>query len=316
MIGEGFIPECDVYIGSSCTEEWGGDGAPSTVAYLKEKGIRFKLVLDEGGMVVQNPMAGVTGTYAMMGIVEKGYGDVKFTAKSKGGHASAPGRNTPLVRLGKFMADVDKKSPFKKQMSPVVEELLKRMSPNMDFGMRFFFSNISLFKPLIVHIIPAVSPAAGAMLHTTLAFTMARGSDGPNVLPQEASVVGNMRFIQHQPNKESIELIRRIAAEYDIETEVIYQYEPCPAVDFNGAAFRLVESVIHDVYPGVDSCPYVLAGGTDARYYSTVSDNCIRFAPLAITSQQKAGVHGLNENIFKGALPKGVDFYKMVIKRS
>ena len=34
---EGFVPECDVYIASSCTEEWSGEGAPLTVEYLKEE---------------------------------------------------------------------------------------------------------------------------------------------------------------------------------------------------------------------------------------------------------------------------------------
>lgn len=316
LIAEGFVPECDVYIGSSCTEEWGGEGAPTTVAYLKEKRVRLGLVLDEGGMVVQNPMTGVTGTYAMMGIVEKGYGDLKFIARSNGGHASAPGKDTPLVRLGKFMTEVDKKSPFKVEMSPVVEELLNRMAPNCDFGMRLLFSNVKLFKPLLLKVMPAVSPVAGAMLQTTMAFTMAQGSDGANVLPQEASVVANMRFIQHQPNTESIELVRRIAKKYDIETEVIFEEPPHPAVDFKGEPFKLVESVIYDVFPGVDPCPYVMTGGTDAKYYSEICDNCIRFAPLVITPEQQASVHGLNENIFKGALPKGVDFYKMIIKRS
>ena len=316
LIAEGFVPECDVYIGSSCTEEWGGEGAPTTAAYLKEQGIQLRLVLDEGGMVVQDPMSGVTGTYAMMGIVEKGYGDLKFTAKSNGGHASAPGKNTPLVRLGKFMAEVDKKSPFKVEMSPVVEELLKRMAPNSDFGMRMLFSNVGLFKPLLLKVMPAVSPVAGAMLHTTLAFTMAKGSNGANVLPQEASVIANMRFIQHQPNEESIGLIRNIAKKYDIETEVIYEEQPCPVVDFKGEVFKMVESVSKEIFPGVMPCPYVMTGGTDAKFYGLVSDNCIRFAPLAITPQQQASVHGLNENIFKGALPKGVDFYKMIIKRS
>lgn len=316
LITEGYVPEGDVYIASSCTEEWGGEGAPTTVSYLKEKGVRLALVMDEGGMVVQNPMAGVTGTYAMMGIVERGYGDVRFIAKSKGGHASAPGKNTPLVRLGKFMAEVDEKSPFKSEMSSVVEELLRRMAPNMTFGMRFLFSNIWLFKPLLLRLLPAVSPAAGAMLHTTLAFTMANGSGAANVLPQEASVVGNMRFIQHQPNDESIGFVARIAKKYDIETEVIFQEYPHPATDHRGKAFQLVESVVHEIYPGVDVCPYVMAGGTDARYYGEVCDNCIRFAPLAVTPQQQSSVHGLNENIFKGALPKAVDFYKMVIERS
>ena len=112
LIREGYQPEVDVYIGSSCTEEWSGEGAPETVRYLKEQGVELALVLDEGGMIIEEPIAGVKGTCAMVGVVEKGYGDVKFTARSSGGHASAPKKNTPLVRLGKFMAEVDAHSPF------------------------------------------------------------------------------------------------------------------------------------------------------------------------------------------------------------
>ena len=316
LLEDGFVPECDVYIASSCTEEWSGEGAPLTVEYLKENNIKIKLLIDEGGMIIEEPVGGVKGTYGMVGIVEKGYGDVKFTAKGNGGHASAPGKNTPLVRLGKFMCDVEKKNPFEAQFTPVVQEMFTRMAPNMIYPMRLLFSNIWLFKPLIVKLLPSVSSAAAAMLRTTLAFTMAKGADGANVLPQEASIVGNMRFIQHQPNKESIDVISKVAAKYDIETEVIYQDDPCPIVDFKGEEFKLVESTINEVYPGIGVCPYVMTGGTDAKYYSSVSENCIRFAPLYIDDQQYASIHGLNENIYQGALPMGVDFYKTIIRKS
>lgn len=316
LLAEGFVPACDVYIASSCTEEWSGEGAPLTCKYLKEHGIELKLLLDEGGMILEEPVGGVKGTYGMVGIVEKGYGDVKFTAHGNGGHASAPGKNTPLVRLGKFMCDVEKKNPFDAQFTPVVEEMFKRMAPNMNFGMKLLFSNIWLFKPLIVKLLPSVSSAAAAMLRTTLAFTMAKGADGANVLPQEASIVGNMRFIQHQPNKESLDCISKVAAKYDIETEVIYQDDPCPIVDFNGEQFKLIESVAADVYPGIGICPYVMTGGTDAKFYSDVCKNAIRFAPLYIDDQQYGSIHGLNENIYQGTLPMGVDFYKEVIRRS
>ncbi len=316
LIKDGYQPEVDVYIGSSCTEEWSGEGAPATVAYLKEHGIELALVLDEGGMIIEEPIGGVKGTYGMVGVVEKGYGDVKFTARSGGGHASAPKKNTPLVRLGKFMVEVEKHSPFICKFSPTLEEMFKRCAPNMDFGMKMIFANMWLFKPLLTKLLPSINAAAGAMLHTTLAFTTAKGSDGLNVLPQEAYVTGNMRFIHHQPNKESIAAVSAIAKKYDIETEVIYQDEPCPIVDFNGDAFKLVEETIHEVYPGIGVCPYIMTGGTDAKYYKEVSKNCVRFAPLYIDGQQYGSIHGLNENIYQGALPMGVDFYKTVIKKS
>lgn len=316
LIKDGYTPEVDVYIGSSCTEEWSGEGAPATVAYLKEQGIKLALVLDEGGMILEEPVGGVKGTYAMIGLVEKGYGDVKFIARSKGGHASAPVKNTPLVRLGKFMAEVEKHSPFESRFSETLEEMFGRMAPNMNFGMKMIFANMWLFKPLLIKLLPSISPAAGAMLHTTLAFTMAKGSDGLNVLPQEAYVTGNMRFIHHQPNKESIEAVSAVAKKFDIETEVIYQDDPCPVVDFRSDAFKLVEETVEEIYPGIGTCPYIMTGGTDAKYYGEVSDNCIRFAPLYIDQQQYGSIHALNENIYRGALPMGVDFYKKVIIKS
>lgn len=316
LIADGYEPECDVYIGSSCTEEWSGDGAPKTVEFLEKQGIRLALVMDEGGMIIEKPVGGVNGIYGMVGVIEKGYGDLKFTAHSNGGHASAPKKNTPLVRLGKFMLDVEKNYPFRSEFSPTVEEMFKRMAPNMDFGMKLIFANMWLFKPLLVKLLPSISPAAGAMIRTTIAFTMAKGSDGLNVLPQEAYVTGNMRFIQHQPTKECIDIISNIAKKYDLDTEVIYADEPCPVVDYKGDAFKLIEEVAEEVYPGIGISPYCMTGGTDAKYYAKICDNCIRFAPLYINNQQYGSIHGLNENINQGALPKGVDFYKAVIKKA
>lgn len=316
LIAEGYKPECDIYIGSSCTEEWSGPGAPATVAYLEEQGVRPALVLDEGGMIVEEPVGGVKGIYGMVGVIEKGYGDLRFTARSNGGHASAPKKNTPLVRLGKFMVDVEKKYPFRSELSPTVEEMFKRMAPNMDFGMRLIFANMWLFKPLLVKLLPAISSAAAGMIRTTIAFTTAKGSDGLNVLPQEAYVTANMRFIQHQPTDESIRIISDIAKKYDLETEVIYSDQPCPIVDYNGNAFKLIEAVANEVYPGIGMSPYCMTGGTDAKYYSRICDNCIRFAPIYINAQQYGSIHGLDENVNQGALPKAVDFYKTVIRKN
>lgn len=316
LIAEGYQPECDVYIGSSATEEWSGPGAPATVQYLQDHGVKLALVLDEGGMILEEPVGGVKGTYGMVGVVEKGYGDVKFTARSGGGHASAPKKNTPLVRLGKFMVDVENKYPFKSYISPTVEEMFTRMAPNMDFGMKLIFANMWLFKPLLTMLLPTISSAAGAMIRTTIGFTTAKGSDGLNVLPQEAYVTGNMRFIQHQPTQESIAIIAERAKKYDLETEVIYAEEPFPIVDYKANAFKLIEAVAADVYPGLGISPYCMTGGTDAKFYVPVCDNCIRFAPLYINAQQYGSIHGLNENINQGVLPYGVDFYKTVIKKS
>ena len=78
----------------------------------------------------------------------------------------------------------------------------------------------------------------------------------------------------------------------------------------------MLEEVAAEVYPGVGICPYTMTGGTDARFYSAVSKNSLRFAPLYIDTQQYGSIHTLNENICSGALPMGVDFYKAIIHKT
>ena len=112
LAADGFVPEYDVWFESACTEETDGAGADWLSKYMADHVLRFDLVLDEGGMILDEPIGGAKGTFAMIGVGEKGCADIKFTARSAGGHASAPGKNTPLVRLGKFMAAIDRNAPF------------------------------------------------------------------------------------------------------------------------------------------------------------------------------------------------------------
>ena len=315
MIGEGYVPACDIYLGSSCTEEIGGSGAPKLANWLKEHGVKLFMLCDEGGSIIQDPVGGVYGHFAAVGIFEKGYGDVKFIARSTGGHASAPGKNTPIPRLAKFISRVEKKTPFKVEFSPAVNAMFGRIAPYAgNFGLRLVLSNLWLFRPLLKKVMPMISAQAAAMLQTTIAFTMQSGSAGYNVLPQEASVCANMRFIPHQGTDESIAIITELAKKYDIETEVIYRGYPSNSLDLDGDAFAITQQTINTCFPGIGVLPYVVTGGTDCRFYGEVCDSCVRFSPVSYGPEQMAGMHGLNENIETGCLPGAVDYYKAIVK--
>ena len=314
MITAGYVPACDVYLGSSCTEEIGGSGAPKLANWLKEHGVHLFMLCDEGGSIIQNPIGGVNGHFAAVGIFEKGYGDVKFIARSNGGHASAPGKNTPIPRLAKFVAAVEKKTPFRVAFTPAVTAMFARIAPYAgNFGLRLVLSNLWLFGPLLKKVMPLISAQAAAMLQTTIAFTMQSGSHGYNVLPQEASVCANMRYIPHQGTDESIRVISDLAKKYGLETEIIYKGYPSKSLDLDGEAFAITQNTIKTCFPGIGILPYVVTGGTDARFYDDVADSCVRFSPVNYGPEQMAGMHGLNENIEAGCLPGAVDYYKEII---
>lgn len=316
LLSQGYQPEVDIYLAGSCTEEISGDGAKKTVKWLKDNGVKLAMVLDEGGTILEEPIGGAKGVYALVGVLEKGYGDVKFIAKGKGGHASAPPKKTPWARMSAFISDVEKHDPFTSKFNPTITEMFRRMAPNMVFGMRLVFANLWLFKPLLTRVLGMISPMGGAMIKTTLAFTKGKGSNGYNVLPTEVFVTGNMRFINHQPTDESIRIITEKAKKYDIETEVLKAKQPSEPISYTSSAFKLIEKAVETVYPGVDTVPYVMTGGTDAKDYEEICPNCIRFAPLYLTSAQLASMHAENESINVSALQPGVDFYKFLIENS
>lgn len=314
LLEAGYVPAHDVYLASSCTEEWAGDGASKLVAELKRRGVKPFLVCDEGGGIISEPMAGVKGSYAMVGVFEKGKADVRFTARSTGGHSSAPGRNTPIARLAAFVNEVETTRPFRKKLLPEVSAMFSRLAPYAPFGLRLVMGNLWLFGPVVKRVMPAISPQAAAMLQTTIAFTMQSGSDACNVIPQEATVCANLRFIPHQGEAESLEIIRALAEKHGLEMEILHSSDYTPPVDIHGEAFRQVERVIAETFPGLPSCPYVVTGATDASFYQEICPSCIRFAPVIYGPEQMRGMHGLDENIEYSCLPGAVDFYKNLIR--
>ena len=313
MAAEGFVPERDIWFSSSCTEETDGRGAKEIAAWFQEQNIHFEMGFDEGGMILHEPISGVHATFAMVGVGEKGCADLKFTARSKGGHASTPGKNTPLVRLGRFMAAVEDSHIFRTELSPAICEMFRRFAPYMGKA-GIVMKQPEKFALLLKMIVPSLSATAAALLRTTVAFTMAQGSEGTNVLPQSAWVNGNMRYSHHQGQEGSFKAIEKLAKKYDIEMEIVDPGTPSRITDYNGTAFKLIERAVQAIFPDVKVSPYLMTGASDARFFDEVCDQFIRFLPFRIDELQMNSIHGIDENVDLDTLAPAVDWYRYMIK--
>lgn len=317
LINEGYIPQNDIYIESASTEETDGSGADIITKALQSRGIKFDFVIDEGGLIVHDPLGGCDHVFAMIGVGEKAYADIKFVAKSDGGHASTPPRDTPLVRLGKFMVEADKAKCFDVKVNNPVCEMFTSFAPYSHGILGFLFKHVKLLRPLLCLIMPKVSPTAAAMLRTTIAFTQARGSNGTNVLPQEAFVIGNIRASHHQGLDNSIKAITEIANKYNIEVVPIDISISSGITKTDSKGYKLVSSAVTEIFTDeVSPAPYIMNGASDSKYFDRVSDCCIRFAPFKVSSEQLGSIHGLNENLDIETLSKAVSFFKYIIKEN
>lgn len=313
LIDEGFIPAVDVWLASSTDEEVMGRGAAETVRWLRERNIHPALVLDEGGAIVDGVLPSVRRPMALLGVLEKGYIDLRVVARSHGGHSSTPPKNTPLARLAKFVVDIEKHSPMKSRMIPEVGDLFANAAPSMGFAYRFLFGNLWLFRPLLTWLLPKINAYGGALLSTTVAFTRAGGSEANNVIPSEAWLVLNLRPHPIQPMEDSIAAIRKVAGRRGLEVEILEARDTTPIVDSHSPAFGFLVDTVRAVFPDVLISPYVILGGTDARHYQEICEATIRFSPLRVTNADLKKMHGLNESIPVDVVDEAVSFYRHLI---
>lgn len=314
LLEEGFTPPCDVYLSYSINEETGGDGAAAAVRHLKEKGITLALVIDEGGAVMEAPVAGMDRSYAVIGITEKGYMDLKITARGKGGHSSTPPRNTPAARLFAFANEIERKRPFKKALLSETVEMFSKMAPSFSFPLRLVLGNIWLFKPLLMVLMPVVSPFGEAVMATTCCFTMMKGSDAANVIPKEPYLVANLRTSVHQGCEASLAVMKKYADKYDLDIEVMMQRDASPVSNIHSEEYAYVCDCIKKQFPDVGIAPYIIMGGTDCRHFHALTENALRFAPVRMTNAQSASCHAVDENVTVSALAEGVRFFKMFLR--
>ena len=314
LLEEGFVPPCDVYLEYSINEETGGDGAAAAMRHLRDKGIRLALVMDEGGAVIEQAVPGMDRPYAVIGITEKGYMDVKITARGKGGHSSTPPRNTPAARLYAFANEIEQKRPFKKKLIPEAALMLKKMAPAFSFPLRFVLGNLWLFQPLVVAAMPMISPFGEALLATTCCFTMMKGSDAANVIPKEPYLIANLRTSVHQNCEESLAVLKKYSKKYDLEFEVLLQRDASAVSNVNSEAYRYVDRCIREHFPDAGTAPYLIMGGTDCRHFHALTDTALRFCPIRMTNKQNDSCHAVDENVTLSALAEGVRFYKKFLR--
>lgn len=320
LLTEGYDFEgINLYIGSSNNEEVCGDGMVLATDYFREQGIRFYAVIDEGGAITEGQIPGVTCKSAVVAVHEKSRHLFRCKAEIESkGHGGFGGvKDSAIERLSRFIAEVsDKKDKiYKGTFYPEVRATFERHVPYMSFPMNFLFGNIGLFAPVIKKIMMGI-PAASAMLSTGLSFTTMSAGDSrdPQIRAKTAETTMFLRCVREGDLYAGLEKIREIGKRYGVtieETERDY----CEPTDFEGEAYRTVENLLHENFPDVAVVPFLLTAGTDARRFTGIADNILRFAPIDLSKKQFATIHSADEHIAIRNIGECVVFYKDLIRK-
>ncbi len=309
LLQKGWAPIDDLYILSGKDEETGGKGAKNCAQWFRQNNITLETVLDEGGTVANGLFPGVENDLALLGMAEKGYIDIKFTAKRKGGHSSAPQKDNSVAALAKFICYCSKRKVFKAHYLPVIKETFKTIAPYCAFPLRIVMCNMWLFSGLLKVVLPKLSPQVGALVSSNMVFTMIEGSKSSNVLPPSASAVANIRYLNDENAADIIARLTKLAKKFGIETEskALLIKKASSVTPTSAPQYAFIKSLIEKHMPSTIVAPYLMIGATDSCAFDGVAKQTVRFCPIRVSSKQLVTVHAPDENIGVTELAKGVE---------
>jgi len=308
---QGFKPRRTVMVVSGGDEEVMGQGARAAAELMKARGITAEFVVDEGMVVLNdNPING--GKVAVIGVAEKGYGTLRVLAKATGGHSSAPPADSGgVVTLSKAVVAIAG-DPFPPAFRGPGADMVKALAPSGSFLVRMAVANEWLFGGLLTSQAGA-TPAGAALLHTTIAPTMLKGSPKENVLPQDATAWINYR-IAPGDTSETV-MARAKAAVGDLPVELAWAKtpnEPSPVSSTSSWGWKVLAATAHEV-SGAPVAPSLVTAGTDSRFLTPVAKDVYRFQPVEFSLKDVEMIHGTNEHMTLKNLEKMVQFYGRLV---
>lgn len=306
LLAESWQPPCNVFLGSSHNEELGGDGTPAALEYFKERALTFEVVLDEGGAIIDPPLAGMTcEKCAMVAVHEKGRYQLNCTASAAKAHAglSAAVAASPIERMTAFLQEAASGKRFIRRLNPQVRAMFRYLAPHCKFPMNAVLGNLRLTAPLLQKIMPKLNPQAGAMLGTVCSFSKIQGDD------KGCTAVVSFKAVDEGDMARDLASLREAAKQYGVEIEVDPASKYHGPADMTRPAFAYTMERIKAVFPGYPPVPFILPAGTDARWLTDICPCVLRFAPIRLSAQQLGSVHSDNENIDLDAIAGAVAFY-------
>jgi len=314
LLAEGYLPKRDIYFAFGHDEETGGDeGAAALADLLALRGVKLEMVLDEGGAIVNGYAGNRSAAAALVGVTEKGMCNLKLTVSGTPGHASAPGRHTAAGLLSEAVCRLES-TPFRKRTSPLTRRTLKQSAGCMYFFHRLLCANLPLTEPLCKAFL-AKRPQDEALFRTTMAVTVLQSGHTPNVLPDEASAIVNIRLLHGDTIADAQRYVEDLTADLSCKVELINGVEPSGIADYEHEAFDMLRKTVQERFGAVPVIPNLFAGRTDGRRYEMICDAVFRFMPFVLSPQQLSRMHGEDERIPEECLGAASEFYEALIRR-
>ncbi len=253
------------------------------------------------------PASGERGPFGSIVTSEKTGLPLRLTARSEPGHGSMPWPDTApnrLIRaLGRLLAA--ERPP---RVLPEIQEYFARLGSVLaaEAGRGYDDLERSLRDPEFRRTFLANRQQA-AMLRTTFAVTMLKGSEKRNVIPPEATADIDCRMLRGDDPQEIVTWIRAAIADERVEVSLL---NPPPKIPNSSPPdtelYKALGEALRRRAPGVVVAPDILVGFTDNWVFRNCGLHGYGFSPFILGDDEWRRVHGNDERISLENLREGV----------
>jgi carboxypeptidase PM20D1 len=317
LLAAGFQPARTVYIIAGHDEERGGSqGAVKIAGLLKARGVVPDYVIDEGLVITDGVIPGVSSRLALIGLAEKGFMIVELIAKGEGGHSSMPPRETAVGILARAITRLEN-NPLPARIDGAARYMFDYVGREMSFPNKIIFANLWLTEGLLTRQLQKAN-TTNAMIRTTMAPTMLEGSNRDNVLPHIARAAVNFRILPGDTPEGVLEYVRKTINDPRVEARPVARatQKPSPVASIDSHGFLAIQKTIGQIFPGVIVAPSLSVAASDSCHFTGLTRDIYKFSPMIITVKDVARLHGINERIAIDNYVQMIKFYRELIVNS
>lgn len=303
----------DVILAVLSDEEAGGNyGAKWLVENHAHLFKDVQYAIGEGGGFALH--VGQRRFYPIM-VAEKQICWMKATVRGPGGHGALILRGGAMAKLAQFLTKLDRhRLPV--HITPVARQMFSGMAAASALPLRLMLR--ALLDPTLANKALDALGKKGELfdplLHNTVNATIVRGGDKINVIPSEITIELDGRLLPGCTPIDMVNELRTVVGE-DVDLEVV-RHDAGPSTP-QMALFGTLADVLRELDPAGISIPLLLAGVTDARFFSRLGIQTYGWLPQNLPAgfDFLKTIHGADERIPAEALDFGTEAIYRALQR-
>jgi acetylornithine deacetylase/succinyl-diaminopimelate desuccinylase-like protein len=300
-----------IFLATADEEQFGDASLKILIAKYWDK-LAAGFAINEGGKVV---LKNGKVQYVGLQVAEKVAVNIAVTAKGKGGHASMPTKENPVVHLA---AAVEKIGNYTApvRLTSIVRRYFEGLAAIEDDDTAKWMRVIDTPDrgDHAQRVLSDMSPMWNSMMRDTIAPTILQAGVRANVIPSEAKAVLNVRLLPEDTIDVLVNNLNKLVNDPSVKLEVMPDGGlAAPNSSIDTEFYALLTKLCAKEYGGAPVLPFLSTGATDSSQLRLHNVQAYGLRPFAMTEEDDARVHGDEERLPLASFAKGVDLLTRIV---